>query len=219
MWQNPCKTNWKYQPCTDFCSVVVVAFFIHSDAFVTIFYWMFLAIFTANRFQVVLYFMLCTFFLKKKTITRKKYQAHPFITLNSPKAATCNKCKSKRHGSSFRLDFVHIFFLSCVFPLYWHGWAKHFSHIVLMSHHKVHAFCATDRTCATRQNYYENIRLPDVYVFQCLLFLQIHHYHRLTLHLFFSHITCTFVFSRLDALNAFILFQSMVSTTEPCILF
>lgn len=28
MWQNPCKTNWKYQPCTDFCSVVV--FFIHS---------------------------------------------------------------------------------------------------------------------------------------------------------------------------------------------
>lgn len=71
MWQNPCKTNWKYQPCTDFCSVVVVAFFIHSDAFVTIFYWMFLAIFTANRFQVVLYFMLCTFFLKKKPSREK----------------------------------------------------------------------------------------------------------------------------------------------------
>lgn len=216
MWQNPCKTNWKYQPCTDFCSVVV---FFHS--FWRVRYNLLLNV--SGHFHgkpisgCTVFHALHIFFFEKKKTSRKKNTKHPF-TLNSPKAATSNECKSKRHGWSFRLDFVHIFFL-CVFPLYCHGWAKHFSHIVLMSHHKVHAFCATDRTCATRQNYYENIRLPDVYVFQCLLFLQIHHYHRLTLHLFFSHITCTFVFSRLDGLNAFILFQSMVSTTEPCILF
>lgn len=217
MWQNPCKTNWKYHPCTDFCSFVVFFSFIHSDAFVTISYWMFLAIFTANRFQVVLYFMLCTFFFWGETNHEKKIPSTRLHSILQKRPLATNASRKDTDRVFVLILFTYSFL--CVLPLYWHGWAKHFSHIVLMSHHKVHAFCATDRTCATRQNYYENIRLPDVYVFQCLLFLQIHHYHRLTLHLFSSHITCTFVFSRLDGLNAFILFQSMVSTTEPCILF
>lgn len=216
MWQNPCKTNWKYQPCTDFCSVVV--FFIHS--FWRVRYNLLLNV--SGHFHgkpisgCTVFHALHIFFWKKKHHEKKI----PSTRLHSilQKRPLPTNASRKDTDRVFVLILFTYFFL-CVFPLYCHGWAKHFSHIVLMSHHKVHAFCATDRTCATRQNYYENIRLPDVYVFQCLLFLQIHHYHRLTLHLFCSHITCTFVFSRLDGLNAFILFQSMASTTEPCILF